>query len=260
MYDEFSLDYDRFVNWSNRLAFEMPLIEERLKTVAARDRQTRVLDAATGTGMHVVELASRGYDAYGADLSERMIEKARANAASREVKAVFEAAGFGDLRRAFFKNSGEPLFDAVLCFGNSIVHLLNPAAIQKALEDFAACLRPGGLVLIQIQNYDLILRQRVRWMDPQSHREGHREWLFIRHYDHRPDGLIDFTVLTLTRAGEGEWKQRAGTTPLYPLYSLEMINLLERSGFEKIACMGSMQGEPFNVEKSGNLVVQALKR
>ncbi|MBP1694600.1 MAG: hypothetical protein H6Q37_2483, partial [Chloroflexi bacterium] len=30
MYDSFSSDYDRFVNWSSRLNFELPFIEECL--------------------------------------------------------------------------------------------------------------------------------------------------------------------------------------------------------------------------------------
>ena len=30
MYDDFSEDYDRFVNWSGRLAYEMPFLEATL--------------------------------------------------------------------------------------------------------------------------------------------------------------------------------------------------------------------------------------
>jgi hypothetical protein len=47
MYDDFSSDYDRFVDWPGRLAAELPFIERQLRAVGAR----RVLDAACGTGV-----------------------------------------------------------------------------------------------------------------------------------------------------------------------------------------------------------------
>lgn len=260
MYDEFSADYDRFVNWPGRLSFEMPLIEACLQPLAAGlGRPLRILDAATGTGMHVIELARRGYQASGADLSSRMIERARANAASAGVQAVFEAAGFGGLREAFFKDPQAPLFDAVLCLGNSLPHLLGPDEIRPALEDFAACLRPGGLALIQNRNFDAVSARQERWMEPQSHRAGDAEWLFVRFYDFRPDGLINFNILTLQRSGQEGWQQKVDTTRLYPLKGQELADLLEKSGFEEVACLGSMAGEAFDPASSGNLVVTARK-
>src|SRR5512136_1337015 len=107
MYDTFSSDYDRFVNWSNRLAAEMPFIESQLKATGAR----HVLDAACGTGQHAIALSQHGYTVAGADLSGRMIDRAEANAAQAGVSAQFIAAGFGGLARAF---GGKP-FDALLC-------------------------------------------------------------------------------------------------------------------------------------------------
>ena len=70
MYDTFSSDYDRFVNWNARLAAELPWIEQQLQTVRRRSQApARVLDAACGTGMHPIALAQRGFAAAGADLS-----------------------------------------------------------------------------------------------------------------------------------------------------------------------------------------------
>ena len=102
MYDDFSADYDRFVDWAGRLAVELPFIEEQLCAVVAHSasepgREFRVLDVACGTGMHAVALAQRGYSVVGADLSAGMIERARANAAAEEVNVRFEVTGFGDL-------------------------------------------------------------------------------------------------------------------------------------------------------------------
>jgi glycine/sarcosine N-methyltransferase len=265
MYDDFSADYDRFVDWSGRLAVEVPFIERELKRVDAHS----VLDAACGTGMHTIALAQRGYTAAGTDLSAGMIERARANAATVGLEVRFETAGFGDLARTFgttLANGGKRRdFDAVLCLGNSLPHLLTPQDLAGALADFGACLRPGGLLLIQNRNFDAVLANRGRWMAPQSHREGDAEWIFLRFYDLKPASRLTFNLVTLQRGpgsptgegGGGGWSQRVTSTELWPQRQGELTHMLEAAGFREIACRGDMQGAPFDVRRSPNLVITA---
>ncbi len=262
MYDAFSSDYDRFVNWPSRLGYELPFIEGQLVSLASLPGQAarplRVLDAACGTGMHAVTLAQHGYLVAGADLSAGMVEKARANAAAAGAAVDFITAGFGGLQRAF-KNHPLFPFDALLCLGNSLPHLLSGADLAQALADFAACLRPGGLLLVQNRNFDAVMAQCERWMEPQAHREGNTEWLFLRFYDYAPDGLIDFNILNLQRTSEGAWTQRVVTTRLRPLLQAELAAALAAAGFERITCFGDMRGSSFDAQKSGNLIVTARK-
>jgi glycine/sarcosine N-methyltransferase len=251
MYDGFSVDYDRFVNWSARLPAELPFIEAQLQAGDAR----RILDAACGTGMHAVALARAGHDVTGADLSAGMIARARDNAAAEGVDVRFELAGFGQL--AARVGTG---YDAVLCLGNSLPHLLTSDDLRAALTDFAACLQPGGLVLIQNRNFDAVLTQRERWMAPQSHREGDAEWLFFRFYDFEPDTTLTFNVVTLRRAEKGEWSQQVQSTRLWPLQRDDLVNALAVAGFDEIACRGDLRGTQFDRINSGNLVVTARRQ
>src|SRR3990170_5026125 len=116
MYDAFSDSYDRFVNWPSRLAFEMPFIEAQLHLLAPSNaRPLRILDAACGTGMHVLALAQAGYTASGADLSAGMIQRARQNAQAHNLQVEFFTAGFGELAPV----TGAGHFDVLLCLGNS---------------------------------------------------------------------------------------------------------------------------------------------
>jgi glycine/sarcosine N-methyltransferase len=250
MYDDFSSDYDRFVDWPGRLAAELPFIERQLRAVGAR----RVLDAACGTGMHALALARRGYTAVGVDLSPGMIERARANAAAAEVDVPFEVAGFGALNAQVGIG-----FDALLCLGNSLPHLLTPADLAAALADFAACLRPGGLLLIQNRNFDAVLARGERWMDPQAHQEGEAEWLFLRFYDLKPDGTLAFNLVTLRREGSDAWRQQVSITRLWPLRREELTTALDAAGFGAITCWGDMQGASFDPAHSPNLVVTAQR-
>jgi SAM-dependent methyltransferase len=132
LYDALSDDYDRFVNWESRLAYEMPFIERILREADAR----RVIDVACGTGMHAIELARRGYDVVGADLSAPMIERAKENASTlrqaQDSAAGFQThfivAGFGELaeKLALSKACPEPSrrAEGLICHVNLIP--LNP--------------------------------------------------------------------------------------------------------------------------------------
>ncbi len=269
MYDSFSVDYDRFVDWEARLAAEMPFLEPLLRAVGAH----RVLDAACGTGMHAIALAERGYQVVGTDFSERMIERARTNAvqARRTAAAVpagtvrFLPAGFGHLaealgigpRRSPIGQLDTSRFDAVLCLGNSLPHVLTPGALAATLADFAYCLQPGGVVLVQNRNFDAVLAETDRWMGPQSHRDGANEWLFLRFYDFDPDGLITFNIVRLMREGHGDWTQHVSATRLWPLTEPELVPALERTGFASLTTYGDMQGSPFDPQTSPNLVIAA---
>jgi glycine/sarcosine N-methyltransferase len=258
LYDTFSSDYDRFVSWPGRLGFEMPFLEQHLRAVDPASGPVRVLDAACGTGMHAIALAQRGFETAGADLSAAMIERARANAAASGARVDWRAAGFGELAAAF-QTSRQP-FDALLCLGNSLPHLLNPEDLRAALADFAACLRPGGLLLVQNRNFDAVMAGRERWMEPQAHREGEREWIFLRFYDYDPDGRITFNIVTLRREGAAEaWQQQVVSTRLYPLRQHELETALSESGFTQVTPYGGLDGSPFNPASSGNLVITARK-
>jgi glycine/sarcosine N-methyltransferase len=253
-YDAFSSDYDRFVNWNNRLPFELPFLEKQLASLGAL-AGLRVLDAACGTGMHALALARLGCQVTGADLSHGMVERARANATAAGLPLGFIQAGFGSLSAALSPSS----FDALLCLGNSLPHILTPAELSTALLDFAACLRPGGLLLIQNRNFDAVMNRRERWMEPQNHLEDGVERIFLRLYDYLPDGLIDFHIITLRRELDGHWQQQVNTTRLFPLLHNPLIKSLQDAGFDRITAFGGLNGSPFDPTVSGNLVLSARK-
>ena len=250
MYDDLSADYDRFVNWPSRLAAELPFIERQLQANGAR----RVLDVACGTGRHALALAARGYAVTGTDLSPPMIERAQILSASEGKAVRFEVAGFSEVSQRVGAS-----FDSLLCLGNSLPHILTTHGLRAALEDFAACLNPGGLLLIQNRNFDAVVSGRERWMDPQAYQEGDAEWLFVRFYDFEPDGQLTFNLVTLHRRKGGGWQQQPGATRLRPLQQRELEQALMKAGFAEITYWGDMQEAPFDPEQSPNLVVTARR-
>jgi glycine/sarcosine N-methyltransferase len=246
LYDALAADYDRFVHWDARLAHELPFFE---RLFGEHDVE-RVLDAACGTGHHAIALTHRGYDVFGADLSVPMIERARQNAERQNAADVtFAVAGLGDLA-----SLGER-FDAVLCLGNSLPHLLTAAAVAEALSDFAAVLRPGGLLVIQNRNLDRVWAERARFMPPQVHHEDGREWLFVRFYDFHTLTLT-FNMLRLRRGPEG-WAQDVDSTELRPIFWRDLGLGLAEVGFAHADYYGDYEGLPFDAQKSSDLIAVA---
>lgn len=248
LYDALAPDYDRFVNWEGRLAHELPFFDRLFQERGAR----RVLDAACGTGHHAIALAKGGYQVVGADLSAAMVERARQNAESAAVDARFFVAGFGQLAKL------DETFDAVLCLGNSLPHLLSEEAVSAALADFAAALQPGGLLVIQNRNFDRVWIERERFMGPQSHRDADAEWLFVRFYDFH-DETLTFNMMRLRRTGES-WSQSVESTELRPIFCDDLAAALTAAGFDKADFLGGYDGVAFDPAQSGDLIAVAIKQ
>lgn len=258
-YDNFSADYDRFVNWENRLAVELPFLLEKLKSLSVKDNHsTSVLDAACGTGMHAIALAKEGLQTAGADLSEKMIQRAKENANSAGSETIFKTVGFGDLTDVFDNSILFP-FDAIICLGNSLPHLLTIGKLRNTLTDFAACLRLGGMLILQNRNFDKVQEDKNRWFDIQSYKEDQEEGIFLRFYDFDPDGLITFNIIRLHRRDLNEWSQAISSTRLFPLTQNILLNLLVETGFDNISCFGTMGNENFDPQSSNNLVITATR-
>jgi SAM-dependent methyltransferase len=106
-----------------------------------RDKTKRILDVGCGTGRHSVELAKRGYDVTGLDLSETLLGRARAKAADAGVGVDFVR---GDARDFRFDDP----FDCVLMICEGAFPLMETDEMNfRILENIARALKPGGKLI-----------------------------------------------------------------------------------------------------------------
>ena len=256
MYDKLAPVYDHFVNWNSRLAFEMPMILKLLTSLGTEPQDTKVIDTACGTGQHAIALAEVGFLSYAADLSPEMVSIAKMRADESDQLVIFKTKGFGSTAKAFSKDLP---FDATLCLGNSLPHVTDKEALKVALQDFHDLLRPGGLLLLQMRNFDRVMSHHLRWMDPQSEETDQHEWLFLRFYDFESEKRIQFNVIAMERLKNRPWSLSLTSTALTPILKDELVELLHATGFDDIQTLGSLNGEPFDPETSSDLVIVACK-
>jgi glycine/sarcosine N-methyltransferase len=255
-YDRLAPLFDVMTDWEGRLAVEAPFLLRQLESVDAHT----LLDAACGSGGHALALAARGYHVTGADISPAMIELARAKRVKRAKHAGdqdlrFLVAGLGDLASRFSP------FDATLCLGNSLPHLLSAAELRRAVEDLAATLRPGGILILHNLNYDRRWQVRPRWFAVNSgvYRGGQvLIWRFADYYD-APQPRIAFHIALFEQGEDGTWSVQVNTTPQRPVFWAELDALLPAAGLTGIRYFGDLTGSPFDPQSSPDLVVVAHK-
>jgi SAM-dependent methyltransferase len=103
----------------------------------------RVLDVGCGPGRHAHELARRGFQVHGVDISSRFVEIARANAP--------EGATFERLDARALPFDGE--FDAAICLCQGAFGLMTAEGEDEAvLAGIARALRPGGRLALTAFN------------------------------------------------------------------------------------------------------------
>jgi len=111
----------------------------------------RLLEIACGTGIMLEKLSRAGWQAFGMDKSERMLEIARDRLESFDHEALLFA---GDMRNFCLREQ----VDVVLCLYDSINYCLDEAELAATFRNVAAALRPGGLFI-----FDVVTRRNCRY-------------------------------------------------------------------------------------------------
>ncbi len=142
--------WDELINWEGRERGERGFYPRILREHGCE----RVLDAASGTGFHAVQLAKAGFDVLAADGAPEMVRKTRENAEALGVDLPVQEADWRTL-----SDDVEGTFDALVCLGNAFTHLFDEDERVQVLAQFHKVLKPGGIVVIDQRNYDSILDQ-----------------------------------------------------------------------------------------------------
>jgi SAM-dependent methyltransferase len=128
--------------WADRTGVE---VDRALAMLGAQGGE-RVLDMACGTGRHSHELARRGFEVVGVDISPDLLAIAEADAEAESLSASFLAA---DLRQLDFDEE----FDLVLNLNDGAIgYFETEEENHRTFEVIAAALRPGGGNLLQLPN------------------------------------------------------------------------------------------------------------
>jgi SAM-dependent methyltransferase len=240
-YDSLSDDYDLMTDFSARFSSEEPAF----RNLIAKYNIRTVLDAGAGTGLHSLILARLGVHVTAVDISGAMLRRLALKA---EVLGVHVDTIESSLEDLPIARPGSA--DAVFCLGNTISHVQGDDDLRRVLANFSAALRPDGVLMIQMPNYEKILRDAVRLQDVRE-RNG---TIFIRYYDVEP-GFIRFNILTL-KPSQGYSLQSVNH---HPLVRVDLFRLLPQAGFSQPEFFADLSMQAFNPLESKSLVALTKK-
>jgi len=107
--------------------------------ILKRNNCQKILEVACGSGMLARRFIDHGYDYYGVDLFNEMLEIARSEAQTDRFIQC-------DMRSLAFNNQ----FDAVLITGRSIAYVIENQGIQDTLAGVSKSLKNNGILVFDI--------------------------------------------------------------------------------------------------------------
>lgn len=208
----------------------------------------RVADAGCGSGAQLLHFAALGLSCIGFDPDPALVEVARKKLAPYPGARV-EVGGFADAVRLISPPAG-----LVLCLGNSLVHVPQ-AESSRFVANASAATVPGGWLLLQLLNYEVLFRRQVSELPLMRAEDGRIE--FRRRYAWEGPKKIRFQ--TTLRISEGdEPRILRNDIPLYPVYPEELWETLAREHFDPIRFYGDFACSEFTPESEA-LVCMARK-
>jgi len=244
LYEHIADDYDTVTDAAGR----GQAAREMLAELRRRHPFESVLDVACGNGMHAMILAEMGASVTAVDISEAMLDQARrrADAAGLDVRWVHSP-----MQEIHDSDQGQGPFDAILCLGNSLPHLLDPRQLLQTMATFSLLVAPQGIVVLQLLNYARVLARRERIVG--ITRNGDTE--YVRFYDFLED-LVRFNVLKLTWSADGCGHDLAHAL-LRPYKREEIAAVCRKVNLEQIEYYTGTNFTDFDEQNSDTLLLVA---
>lgn len=187
----------------------------------------RVLDAACGIGTQTLPTAARGFRLTARDLSSAAVARLRREADARR---LFVDAAVADMRQVAASVSGS--FDIVLAFDNSVAHLLDNDDLLAAFQQFAKVLRPGGVFLCAVRDYDKVQRG-----EPATYFYGKRQYhgeIFHVRQEWLWDDLLHYqgTIIIDKETTNGLIRELCTTSRFFAISTERLLELMVEAGFQ----------------------------
>jgi ubiquinone/menaquinone biosynthesis C-methylase UbiE len=120
----------------------------------------KVLDIGCGSGVYLQEFFAMGFDCYGLDISQEMVETCENLLGAKEHPDRVHVAR-GEVEHLPYKDEE---FDLVICIG-VLGYLLRD---ERALAELKRIVKPGGYLLVNLTNmysssdFDFVLRKKIK--------------------------------------------------------------------------------------------------
>ena len=241
MYGKLTKKYDAWSAWDTRLDTEIEFFEKLFK----ENNIKNALDCACGTGIHVIALNKRGFSVSGSDIDKQMIQQAKQNAKLQKINVNFKVSDFKNLNKTYNET-----FDAILCIGNSLSHILTDKDLQVSLDQMYRVLNKNGILILHLRNYQKMLKDKQRFFAYRSNDE-----IFFYVWDFEPKQVVNVINYNLK-----DNKIETCSFNYNPIIKDKIVTFLKNSGFKKLQHFGDNKFKKFDLKKDNDLIIVCKKR
>lgn len=194
-----------------------------------------VLDLACGTGSLTRELAGRGYEMIGVDISPEMLsEAAEKNADASGTPPLF-------LCQPMERLDLYGTIDACVCCLDSVNYVTDPKKLEKAFARVHLFLMPGGLFL-----FDVNTPEKLEGLDGQVFLDETEDAYCVwrAEYSRRSRICSYFMDIFRLDRATGQWDRGEELHRERAYTPAELTGFLERAGFRDIKVYGDLRMRP----------------
>lgn len=188
-----------------------------------------VLDCSCGIGTQAIALALLGYYVHGTDISPNSIQRAQDNARTLGASLTLEVA---DLRYLAQQVSSQ--FDVIISCDNALPHLLSDEDLRLAIKNIWAKLKPNGLLLVSIRDYDRLIMSKPSFTVPNIINTPEGKRIIFQIWDWIENSLIYQIHHFIVQEVENQWVTHHNITQYRALLQAELTNFLQEIGFKDI--------------------------
>jgi glycine/sarcosine N-methyltransferase len=223
IFDDWNKSIERQARVLNKLLFQQ-----------TNKSSVDLLDCACGIGTQAIGFAQAGHRVVASDLSRTAVDRAKREANHRGLDISFFVSDMTSLEEI-----AKADFDVVAALDNALPHL-TAMEIEKAVRVIGSKLKPDGLFVASIRDYDKLILQRPAIQEPvfytkdEDRRIVHQVWEWI-------DDERYVVHLFITTLSGKSWASHHFATEYRCLLRGELTSTLARAGFEQVGWL--MPGE-----------------
>jgi len=215
-----------FEDWDKSIARQAAVLNPLLFSVLQRT-PVKVLDCACGIGTQAIGFAQAGHRVVASDLSPAAVARARHEADLRGLAIPFAVSDMTSLAEI-----ADSDFDAVVALDNAFPHL-KPGQLTQATQAMASKLKPHGMLMASIRDYDRLIVERPTVQGPAfygttgNRRIVHQVWDWL-------NGEQYAVHMFITLEADGMWRSHHFASMYRAVLREELTMALRDSGFGQV--------------------------
>jgi glycine/sarcosine N-methyltransferase len=215
-----------FDDWDNAIDRQSRVIGPLLSS-RSPGKALKILDCACGIGTQSLALARLGHRVTASDLSPAAVTRARKEASKRSLEIDFHVSDMTTLPEIADRD-----FDVVIALDNALPHL-SLEQLGRAASAIRSVLKPGGLLMASIRDYDQLLREKPTVQQPAfyssdgNRRIVHQVWDWVDDAEY----VVHLYITGQTTSG---WESLHFVSKYHCILREQLSAVLHRAGFADI--------------------------